>query len=300
MRVKRILAVAAAAALTAVALSGCNAVVQDPGASTAPKAGASTGALAGIKLPADIVSKGYIVFADSGSVKPLKYTEPGSDQIIGLVPDLTNEYAKRLGLKAKIERVSGDSVVPGILSGRFDAGLGLGDFAERRKTLDFVDIIKGGQVLLVKKGNPSGVKGMDDLCGHSIAIAKGSNEQAVIDAQQKKCSDEGHPAITVQAYADGPTQTLALQSGRVEISYDDIADANELIKENPDLYQVTGDYQWLAPYGVGVLKANSELTDAIQKALQSMVDDGTYQKILAKYGQQPIGLDKIDINGSTF
>lgn len=299
MRVQRAITATAAMALTALALTACNAVVTDPSAGGATPS-AKSGALPGIVLPDDVVKKGTIVFADSGSVKPLKYTEPGSDKIIGLVPDLTAEYAKRLGLTAKIERVSGDSVIPGVLSGRFDAGLGLGDFAERRKTLDFVDILKGGQVLLVAKGNPSGVKGMDDLCGHTIAITKGSNEQAVIDTHQKDCASGGKPAIDVQAYADGPTATLALTSGRVEISYEDIANANALIKENPDKYQTAGDYQWLAPYGVGILKGDTRLTTAIQKALQSMIDDGTYQKILAKYGQESIGLDKIDINGSKF
>lgn len=293
MRFTRTLAAAAVVSVAALALAGCQAVI------AAPEAGrTSTGLKA--ELPADVAAKGVIVLADSGSVKPLKYTEPGSDEIIGLVPDLTREYAKRLGITAKIERVAGDSVVPGVLSGRFTAGLALGDFAERRKTLDFVDILAGGQVLLVKKGNPAGVSGMDDLCGHSIAISKGSNEQTVIDQYQAKCSSTGKPAIQVQAYADGPTGILALNSGRVEVAYDDIADANYLIKENPDAYQVTGDYQWLAPYGVGIPKADKKLTEAIQKALQSMVDDGTYQKILAEYGQESIALKKIEINGSKF
>lgn len=299
MKAMRVIAALAASAAAVVVLSGCGAVVQTS-PNDADTSGADAGQIDGVTLPDSVKAKGVIVLADSGSVKPLKYTEPGSDDIIGLVPDLTNEYAKRLGLTAKIERVAGDSVVPGVLSGRFDAGLGLGDFAERRKTLDFVDIIKGGQVLLVKKGNPTGIAGMDDLCGHKIAITKGSNEQAVIDEHQKACKADGKPEIQVSAYSDGPTATLALKSDRVEVSYEDIANANALIEEQPDLYEVTGEYQWLAPYGVGIPKDNKQLTDAIQKALQSMVDDGTYQKILAKYGQESIGLDKIEINGSKF
>ncbi|WP_223692318.1 ABC transporter substrate-binding protein [Leifsonia poae] len=285
---------ATVAVLAATSLAGCQAVI------TTPEPGKTTAATTVAGLPTAIASKGYIVLADSGSVKPLKYTESGSDVIIGLVPDLAAEYARRLGVTAKIERVAGDSVVPGVLAGRFDAGLALGDFAQRRETLDFVDILAGGQVLLVKKGNPAGVSGMDDLCGHSIAIVKGSNQQTVIDEYQAKCVTAGKPAIDVQAYADGPTSILALSSGRVEVAYDDIADANYLVKENPGLYQVTGDYQWLAPYGVGIPKADEDLTKAIQKAMQSMVDDGTYQKILAKYGQESIALKKIEINGSKF
>ena len=44
-------------------------------------------------------------------------------------------------------------------------------------------------------------------------------------------------------------------------------------------------------------KSNTGLRDAIQKALQSLMDDGTYKTIIDHYGLQPY--PKADVNGST-
>src|SRR5699024_7869741 len=91
------------------------------------------------KARAQLSDADILVAADSGSVKPLKYTEDGSDEIIGLIPDLTEEYAERLGVDLDIQRVSGDAVVPGLQSNRFDVALGIGDFQERQDEMDFID-----------------------------------------------------------------------------------------------------------------------------------------------------------------
>ena len=39
--------------------------------------------------------------------------------------------------------------------------------------------------------------------------------------------------------------------------------------------------------GAGMLKGNTQLLDALQKALQALIDDGTYAKLLDNYGLAP-------------
>ncbi|UJP09384.1 ABC transporter substrate-binding protein [Microbacterium sp. KUDC0406] len=251
-------------------------------------------------LSSALGTPGMLVTADSGSVKPLKYTDTGSPEMKGLVVDLTKEYAKRLGLDVTFEKVGSDAVIPGVLAKRYDVALAAGDFAERRKTLDFVDLVEGGVVLIVQKGNPAGIDGRDDLCGTKLAIVKGSIQQGYADEEQKKCGDAGKPAIDIQGYADGPTATLALQSGRADVEWSDLAVANQLVADQPDKFELSGEPEHLAPYGVGIPKDNAALRDAILEALTEMKEDGTYDSILAKWDQQSLGLEKIEINGSKF
>lgn len=289
----RTLAFTAAALALATALAGCSSAP----ASRSDDVPATDGKP---DLSASLGTPGTLVAADSGSVKPLKYTEAGSPEMKGVVIDLTKEYAERLGLEVRFEKVSSDAVVPGVLAQRYDVALAAGDFAERRKTLDFVDLVEGGVVLIVQKGNPAGISGRDDLCGARLAIVKGSIQQGYADEEQQKCADAGKPAIDIQGYADGPTATLALQSGRVDVEWSDLAVANELVTDEPDKFELAGEPEHLAPYGVGIPKENTELRDAIFAALTEMKEDGTYDRILSEWNQESLALEKIEINGSKF
>lgn len=293
LRTTRTVALTTAALALATSLAACSSA---PASSTdgAPAADGKPDLSSALGTP------GTLVAADSGSVKPLKYTEAGSPEMQGLIVDLTKEYADRLGLEVTFEKVSSDAVIPGVLAKRYDVALAAGDFAERRKTLDFVDLVEGGVVLIVQKGNPADISGRNDLCGARLAIVKGSIQQGYADEEQKKCTDAGKPAIDIQGYADGPTATLALQSGRVDVEWSDLAVANQLVADEPDKFELAGDPEHLAPYGVGIPKDNTELRDAIFDALTEMKEDGTYDRILADWNQESLALEKIEINGSKF
>jgi polar amino acid transport system substrate-binding protein len=281
----------AAVAAAAVTLAGCASPVASGTGNTATSKS---------DLSSVLSSAGTLVAADSGSVKPLKYTDSGDSEMKGLIVDLTKEYAKRLGLSVEFKKVASDAVIPGVLASRFDVALAAGDFAERRKTLDFVDLVKGGVVLVVAAGNPKNIAGRSDLCGRTLAIVKGSIQQGYADEEQKKCSQAGKAAINIQGYSDGPTATLALQSDRVDVEWSDLAVANQLVSDSPDKFALAGEPELLAPYGVGIPKAKTELRDAILKVLTEMKGDGTYDRLLEKWGQANISLEKIEINGSKF
>src|SRR5690625_8136 len=252
------------------------------------------------QLPPEITDRGYLIAADSGSVEPLKYTVDGSDEIIGLIPDLTEAYAEKLGVDVRIERVSGEGVLPGVVAGRYDVALSLGDFEERRDTIDFVDLIAGGTTLMVQSGNPQNISGVNDLCGRSIAIIRGSIQQSYVEEEEENCEESGEAPIDVQTFADGPTATLALESGRVDVFWNDLSVANQRVMEDPDVFAIAGEPQWAAPYGVGVSVDNEEVRDAIYWAATEIFEDGTYHEILAEYGQEDLALEEIEINGSDF
>lgn len=103
------------------------------------------------------------------------------------------------------------------------------------------------------------------------------------------------------AYADGPTAVLALQSGRADVQWDDIAGAFYKVSKNPNDFQVVGAPQDKdAPYGVGFPKEQAKLRDAVHAALQSLHKDGTYAKILDKWGVKEIAQPDIVVNGSQY
>ena len=210
-------------------------------------------------------------------------------------------HAARLGIRIELVKTSGDAVIPGVLANRYDIVASMGDFISRRDKLDFVDIVKGGNALVTKKGNPAGVGGIDDLCGRKLAVNKGSIQEKRAGDISDACAKVGKAAVQVMAYPDGPTAVLALQSGRSDVQWDDIASAFYKVSKNPNDFQVVGAPQDKdAPYGVGFPKEQSKLRDAVHAALQSLHKDGTYAKILDKWGVKEIAQPEIVINGSQY
>jgi polar amino acid transport system substrate-binding protein len=51
--------------------------------------------------------------------------------------------------------------------------------------------------------------------------------------------------------------------------------------------------------GLALLKDRTELTDALQAAMQSLMDDGTYQSILDTHGMGSLALDEALVNAAT-
>jgi polar amino acid transport system substrate-binding protein len=67
------------------------------------------------------------------------------------------------------------------------------------------------------------------------------------------------------------------------------------ISKTKDKLQTAGDAFEVAPYGIPVAKG-SEFTPVLQKALQALIDDGTYNKILTKWGVEAGGIKTAALN----
>ncbi|KUF05619.1 transporter substrate-binding domain-containing protein [Leucobacter sp. G161] len=311
MTISRSLKISSLAAAAALMLAGCTAAESgSQGAGDEPKDEAGftlpsdlrepTGEFGALKNLVPDDEDGIWIAAGSGQVAPLQYVPEGSSEIIGLVADLTAEYAHRLGLELQIEQVSGGGVMPGVESGRYDAALASGDFIERRGTASFVDILKGGTALLGNTQAPADITGVDDLCGHSLAVTISSIQQTRAEEENATCIDAGEEPIDVQPYDTVQAAILAVQSQQAEVAWSDISPINVVLAETPGQFELVGDLMWYAPYGVAIAVERTGMTEAVQAALQSMHDDGTYQEILERWGSESLALDEIEINGSEF
>src|SRR5207342_777446 len=114
---------------------------------------------------------------------------------IGMDPDLMKAIGEVLGLKVNVVNATFETIIPGLAAGRYDVGASsFTDTKEREKTVDFVTYLSVGQALLTKSTGPH-LNKLDELCGHTVAVEKGTIEQEGASAQTKKCESEGKPAI---------------------------------------------------------------------------------------------------------
>lgn len=251
-------------------------------------------------VPASVVKNGQIIVATDPSYAPNEFFATDNKTIIGMDPDMGKAIGQVLGVKFTFVKAGFDSIIPGLASGRY--GLGMSSFTdnkEREKTVDFVTYLSAGTALMVKKGNPEHLSAADQsLCGKKVAVEKGTvQEDPDIPGRTKKCQAAGKGAVQALVYPDQNGANLALSTGRADAVLADSPVAEYAAKQSNGQFVITGSSYDNAPYGIAVPKTSGTLKDAIKGALDAMIADGTYKKVLAKWGITE-GISSPQINGA--
>lgn len=294
-RILKLLSVLALVALTAV-LAGCGSSSSDNKSSTSSSSTASiTGKFdqaAADKVPQAIKDKGTIVVATDASYAPNEFFDTDGKTIIGTDADLAKAIGTTLGLDVQLKNATFDSIIPGLAAGKYDIALSsFTDTKEREKTVDMVTYLTAGTGFYTTAANPTDVQSVADLCGKKVAVQKGTVQQDDVEAQSKKCSDP----IDLQVFTQQTDVDLALTSGKAQVALADSPVALYAVKQSDGKLKSTGKDYDSAPYGIAVSK-DTGLTPAVQAAVQSLMDDGAYKAILAKWGLTSGAIDQSKIN----
>ncbi|MFF6793597.1 polar amino acid transport system substrate-binding protein [Streptomyces filamentosus] len=303
---------AAALAATALAtLSACGG-----GDDTAAAAGGKV-TVAGVEiekdqalhdlLPAKIKEAGAVRVATDVPYPPFEmFVKEGESTLTGLDHDLGQALGAKLGVTFAFTPQKFDGIVPALQAGKFDAAMSaITDNEERQKVVDFVDYSQSGSGVLVADGNPGKITTLDDLCGEKVAVQAATNQLDLLKSHQEACGKAGKGKIDIQTFPKDSDAQLALRSGKVVAQVltkpaagwvaktADAGKAFDLV-EDP---AAPGGYN-ASPNGIAVSKQLPELTDAVQKALQALIDDGTLLKICDKYGVPSIAVKEATKNAS--
>jgi polar amino acid transport system substrate-binding protein len=282
------------AVVAALALTGCvdNSTPASSGGSGS--SGSKDSALAKL-LPASIAKSGKIEVGIDATYPPNEYKDD-SGAAIGWDVDLFNAVAAKLGVKAVYNVAGFDSIIPSITGGKYDAGVSsFTDNTDREKKVDFVNYYSAGILWASAKGK---TVDPDNACGLKVAVETGTvEEQDDVPGKSKACTDAGKAAIQILKFDGQDQATNAVILGQADAMSADSPITDDAIAKSKGKLQVAGKTFGVAPYGVAVDKG-SKLGVALQKAYQAIVDDGTYKKILDKWGVADGSLDKITINAA--
>ncbi|MDE2591375.1 MAG: ABC transporter substrate-binding protein [Actinomycetales bacterium] len=289
--------------LAATALTGC---AQSPSSNAAPTASASSkvDAKAAALLPEKYKKTGLTAGSEI-PYAPMEFFDE-NNQPIGFEVDLIAAVSEKLGVPIAFQEQSFDALIPALQSGKHDLAVSsMSDTVERQKVLDFVDYFNGGASLIVNKGNTDGVTGLASLCGKPVAAEAASWEVDVLASAAKDCVAAGKPEIVTKVFPSNVAAQSALRAGNVAAYLSDSQAAAYTAKvagggkyfdlvvdpANPNGYES-------GLIGVGILKANTGLRDAVAAALQSIFDDGTYQRLLTKWNLNSFAVASPSINGT--
>ncbi|MFJ8887716.1 ABC transporter substrate-binding protein [Streptomyces sp. NPDC102402] len=259
-------------------------------------------------LPAAIKASGTVRVATDVPYAPFEmFVEEGKPELTGLDYDLGQAIGARLGVKFAFTPQKFDGIVPAIQAGKFDVAMSaMTDNKERQAVVDFVDYSVSGSGILVARGNPEKITTLDDLCGKKVAVQAATNQLDLLKGHQKACKKAGGSGqIDIQTFPKDSDAQLALRAKKVvaQVLTKPAAGWTAKTADGGATFEVvddpaaTGGYN-ASPNGIAVSKKLPELTDGIQKALQSLIDDGTAAKIFDKYGVGSIAVKEATRNAA--
>ncbi|KJY26233.1 hypothetical protein VR45_37475, partial [Streptomyces sp. NRRL S-495] len=152
----------------------------------------------------------------------------------GLDPDLAEALGNVLGLRIELVDTPFDELIPGVNARRFDVAMsGISDTPARRNALgengmptgrpgvDFVDYFIAWTSIIVQKGNPKGIRTLDDLCGRTVAVQRGTTQDEIVSRQVGACERAGKP-LQVHRFDDDTVALAEVAAGRAVADFNDL------------------------------------------------------------------------------
>jgi len=219
------------------------------------------------------VEEGELHMATNAAFPPYEMTTDDGDYE-GIDVEIASAIADKLGLELVVDDMDFSSVLTAVQQGKADmvlAGLTVTD--ERKENVDFSDSYATAvQVIIVPED--SDIESADDLEGKTIGCQEGTTGYIY-------CADE-FGEDNVISYTNGATAVQALLAGKVDCVVIDQQPAKEYVKANEGLKILDTAYAE-EKYAIAYSKDNTALGEAINAALNELIEDGTVQEIIDKY-----------------
>ncbi|MFJ2115564.1 MULTISPECIES: ABC transporter substrate-binding protein [unclassified Streptomyces] len=264
------------------------------------------------QLPKDIQDKGVIKVGSDIAYPPVEFKDD-SGKTVGIDPDIADALGKELGVKFEFENGTFDTLVTGLRSKRYDIAMSAMTDTKNRQDgidpetnkkvgegVDFVDYFTAGVSLYTKKGADTGITKWSDLCGKKMVVQRASISEDLAKAESKKCVADGKGAISLEAFDNDQQAQTRLRSGGAVVGSSDFPVAAYAAKTSGGGkdFEVVGEQVEAAPYGIALAK-NNPLTKALRSALDAIIKNGEYGKILTKWGAEAGAVKEARLNGGS-
>lgn len=287
-----IVALAAAASMSACSSSTSS---SSASASASPLPSVSADATLAAAVPASIKSTGKLSFGTDASYAPMEFIAADGSTIEGLDIDLGNAVAARLGLTATWANESFDSLIVGVTNGQYNSSMSSFTINPERETqVNMVSYFGAGTQWAAASGNPKNVS-PDDPCGKTVAVQKATVQVPDIEARSAACTAAGKSAVNIEQFTLQSDATTAVATGKADAMLADSPVIGYAVQQTGKL-QAIGSVYDSAPYGIVVPLNQKDFAVTVQQAVQSLINDGSYAKILAKWGLQNGAITQSQLN----
>jgi ABC-type amino acid transport substrate-binding protein len=253
----------------------------------------SGGSAAKAAAPGSIADAGKITACMDVSFPPMEYFESaGARTPVGFDVDLISAIAKQWGVTPQFSQTSFDGLLPALSGGRCDVvASGIFVTSERTKTFPAVPYYKSSRVLLVKSGNPEGIKSLEDLSGKTAATQVATEYEKTLKKLDSQLKSQGKPGINIQTYPKASDAVQQLVVGRAVAVYTQDTEAAFRSKAQPGQFEIAFQDPESETFGIYHRKDETELGKDLQTAVQKMEQDGSLAEIAKRWGLPTTGTE---------
>lgn len=247
-------------------------------------------------LPDAIKSAGLKLTTSEGYPPMELFAEDGKT-LIGVDPSLGRAIANKLGVAITLNNEDFNAQIPGITTGRYDLLMSsMTDNEERRKTVTFVDYVGAGNGWVVKAGNPSGLGAPETACGKTVAVVDNGSSLDLAEGFDKDCKAAGKDGIKILKFSGDQDAILQVRNDRADAGINDYPVAAYRAQSSEGALEAVSIEGEKSPWGIAMKPENKELVTAVQKALQELIDEGSYAKVLEAWNVQDMAIETATIN----
>ncbi|GLX53604.1 ABC transporter substrate-binding protein [Streptomyces hygroscopicus subsp. hygroscopicus] len=209
--------------------------------------------------------------------------------------DFAKAVAKVLGVELTVDQASFEAILPALSSGKYDVGASnFGVTDERRKTIDFVTYINDGQGFATREDSRlSRITDLKQLCGLNVATGAGTTFEATLEENRHLCADAGEKPYRVQTYAEPSAIWSSVQQGRSDVVMSTINGLRYAVAHQSGLKFLNAFHRLDVGFA---FKKGTALAPAFQAAVDRLIADGTYDRILEKWGTTGSAITKSRIS----
>ncbi|TQJ38771.1 amino acid ABC transporter substrate-binding protein (PAAT family) [Arthrobacter sp. SLBN-112] len=251
-------------------------------------------------VPEAIKADGKLTVVTTGGTAPLSTFATDNKTLIGSEVDIAYAVGGALGLEVEVLPVAWADWPLGIESSKYEAVLSNVTVTEARKEkFDFATYRNDLLGFYAKSDSSIGeIKEAKDVAGRKIIVGSGTNQEAILVRWDEENKKNGLAPVEFQYYDDDSASSLALQSGRADLTFGPNAAAAYKAAQDGKTKQVgtlNGGWPLTAQIAFTTKKGNG-LAVAAQAALNHLIEDGTYAKILDRWGLSSEAIQKSELN----
>ncbi|MEU1043067.1 ABC transporter substrate-binding protein [Streptomyces sp. NPDC005907] len=252
-------------------------------------------------VPAAIRKRGTLKLGQSADASPpLGFYATDDKTRIGSEIDLATLVADTLGLKLDNDEVSWENLFVGLDSGKFDAVFSNVTVTEERKEkYDFATYRLDNIAFEAKKGTSWKVEGPKDVAGKTVAVSSGTNQEKILVDWSRQNEKAGREPVSIKYFQKDTDYYLALQSGRIDAYLGPSPSAAYHVAsagQSEIVGTLSGAGDKLQGKIAATTKKGSGLVDAYAAALDHVIENGSYAKVLKRWGLSSEAVKKSEIN----
>lgn len=239
------------------------------------------------EVPAAIAKDGKLTVGTTAGSVPLSFHATDNTTPIGSEVDLAQLVADKLGLELDVQVTAWENWPLKTQSGDLEVVFSnVGINADRVKLFDFSTYRAAFMAFEAKSSSNYDIKGSDDISGLKISVGSGTNQEKILLAWNKELEAKGKAPAELQYYSSDADTILALGSGRTDVNITPYPSAVYRANTRDDLKivgKVNAGWPNETLVAATTLKDNG-LAPAVTDALNAVIKDGSYGKVLARWG----------------